>query len=49
MAQAAAVTCHLSELALRSLVTRASELADGPVSGSQLDEAANFMTGMHAA
>ena len=49
MAQAAAVTCHLSELALRSLVTRASELADVPVSGSQLDEAANFMTGMHTA
>lgn len=49
MAQAAVVTCHLSELALRSLATRASALADVPVSGSQLDEAADFMTGMRAA
>jgi hypothetical protein len=49
MAQAAVVTCHLSELTLRSLATRASELADTPVSGSQLDEAADFMTGMRAA
>jgi hypothetical protein len=49
MAQAAVVTCHLSELALRSLATRASELADVPASGSQLDEAADSMTGMRAA
>jgi hypothetical protein len=49
MTQAAVVTCHLSELALRSLATRASELADAPVSGPQLDAAADSMTGMRAA
>jgi len=49
MAQAAAVTCHLSELALLSLATRASELADVPVSGSQLDAAADSLTGMRTA
>jgi hypothetical protein len=49
MAQAAAVTCHLSELALRSLATRASQLSSPPASETQLDTAADFMTGMRAA
>jgi hypothetical protein len=49
VAQAAAVTCHLSELALGSLATRAGELASVPVSGSQLDAAAGTLTGMRAA
>ena len=49
MAQAAAVTCHLSELALLSLATQASELADVPVSGSQIDAAAGSLTPMRAA
>ena len=49
MAQAAAVTCHLSELALRSLATRASDLATLPVSQTQLDAAADFMAGMRTA
>ena len=49
MAQAAAVTCHLSELALRSLATRASDLATLPVSQTQLDAAADVTAGMRTA
>jgi len=49
MAQAAAVTCHLSELALRSLATRASDLASLPISQTQLDAAADSMAGMRTA
>ena len=49
MAQAAAVTTHLGELALRALGTRAGELASRPVSQAQLDDAADLMAGMRAA
>ena len=49
MAQAAAVTSHLGELALRSLSTRACQLSGLPVTWAQLDEAADFMVGMRAA
>jgi hypothetical protein len=49
MAQAAAVTTHLGELALRALATRAGQLTRPPVSAAQLDEAADFMAGMRAA
>ena len=49
MAQAAAVTCHLSELALRSLATRASDFATLPVTQTQLDAATDFMAGMRTA
>ena len=49
MAQAAAVTCHLSELALRSLATRASDFAPLPVGQTQLDAAADVMAGMRTA
>jgi hypothetical protein len=49
MAQAAAVTSHLSELALRSLATRASQLPDVPVTEAQLTNAADRMIGMRAA
>ena len=43
MAQAAAITSHLGELALRSLAGRAAQLADRPVTGAQLHEAADSM------
>jgi hypothetical protein len=49
MAQAAAVTTHLGELALRALATRAGQLASPPVSQAQLDDAADLMAGMRAA
>ena len=49
MAQAAAVTTHLSELALRSLATRADRLSSVPVTEARLHGAADSMTGMRAA
>ena len=49
MAQAAAVTTHLGELALRALGTRAGQLASQPVSQAQLDDAADLTAGMRAA
>jgi hypothetical protein len=49
MAQAAAVTSHLSELALRSLATRAGQLPGLPVTGAQLEDAADRMVGMRGA
>jgi hypothetical protein len=49
MAQAAAVTTHLGELALRALGTRADQLASPPVSQAQLDDAADLMAAMRAA
>jgi hypothetical protein len=49
MAQAAAVTSHLSELALQALATRAGHLPGPPVSETQLRDAADSMVGMRAA
>jgi len=49
MAQAAAVTSHLSELALRSLSIRAGQLSGLPVTGEQLEDAANRMVDMRTA
>ena len=49
MAQAAAVTTHLSELALRSLGTRAGRLPSLPVTEAELHGAADAMIGMRAA
>jgi len=49
MAQAAAVTSHQSELALRSLATRAGQLPGLPISGAQLDSAADRLIGMRVA
>jgi len=49
MAQAAAVTSHLSELALRSLSIRAGQLSGLPVTGAQLRDAADRMADMRAA
>ena len=49
MAQAAAVTSHLSELALRALAARAGQLPGSPASQAQLGDAADFMAGMRAA
>jgi hypothetical protein len=49
IAQAAAVTSHLTELALRSLATRAAQLAGAPVTEARLHAAADSMTGMRAA
>jgi hypothetical protein len=49
MAQAAAITSHLSELALRSLAIRAGELTSLTVTETQLHDAADAMTGMRAA
>jgi len=49
MAQAAAVTSHLSELALRSLATRADRLAGLAVTQPPLQDAADYMTGMRTA
>ncbi len=49
MAQAAAVTSHLSELALGALATRAGHLPGPPASEAQLRDVADFMVGMRAA
>jgi len=49
MAQAAAVTAHLGELALRALATRDGQLANPPVRHAQLDDAADLMAAMRAA
>jgi len=49
MAQAAAVTSHLSELALGALATRAGQLPGPPASEAQLRDVADFMIGMRAA
>ena len=49
MAQAAAVTSHLSEQALQALATRAGQLPGPPVSETQLRDAADFMVAMRAA
>jgi hypothetical protein len=48
MAQAAAVTSHISELALRSLASRTSELPRPPLTETQLRAAADFMADMRA-
>ena len=49
MAQAAAITSQLSELALRSLATRAGQLPGLPVTQARLHGAADALTGMRAA
>jgi hypothetical protein len=49
MAQAAAVTSHLSELLLRALADRAQQLADPPFSAAHITSAAGLMAGMRAA
>jgi hypothetical protein len=49
MAQAAAVTSHLSELALRSLADRARQIPGSPAAGAQLDNAADRLVGMRTA
>lgn len=49
MAQAAAVTSHLSELALGALATRAGHLPGPPASEAQLRDVADFMVSMRAA
>jgi hypothetical protein len=49
MAQAAAVTSHLSELALRSLAVRAGQLAGLAVTEERLHGAADSMVGMRKA
>jgi hypothetical protein len=49
MAQAAAVTSHLSEVTLRVLATRAGQLADPPASEARLVAAADVVIGMRAA
>ncbi len=49
MAQAAAVTSHLAELALRALAARAGQLTGLPVTAAQLDSAADGLAGMRAA
>lgn len=49
MAQAAKVTSHLSEMALRALATRTGQLASSPVSEAQLSDAADLMVGTRAA
>jgi len=49
MAQAAAVTSHLSELALRSLADRAGQIPGSPATGTQLDNAADHLVGMRTA
>ena len=48
-AQAVAITSHLGELALRSLAVRATQLADRPVTGAQLQKAADSMISTCAA
>ena len=49
MAQAAAVTSHLGELALRALAVRAGQFSGLPISGAQLDDAADRMISMRTA
>jgi len=49
MAQAAAITSHLSELALRSLATRAGQLTGLPVTEARLEDAADAMIDMRTA
>ena len=49
MAQAAAVTSHLSELALGALATRAGQLPGPPASEAQLHDVADLMVGMRTA
>src|SRR5215472_4161775 len=49
MAQAAAITSHLSQLALRAAGTRTSQLVGPPVSEVQLNDVADLMAGMRAA
>ena len=49
MAQAAAVTSHLGELALRSLAIRAGQITGLPITAAQLDHAAECMAGMRTA
>ena len=49
MAQAAAVTSHLSELAVRSLATRAGQLSGLPATAAQFDSAANHLVVMRTA
>jgi hypothetical protein len=49
MAQAAAVTSHISELALRSLASRTRELPSPPLNETQLGAAADSMADMRAA
>ena len=49
MAHAAAVTSHLSELALRSLADRARRIPRSPATGTQLDNAADRLVGMRTA
>ena len=49
MSQAAAVTSHLGELALRSLAIRAGQLPGPPVTAAQLDNAADGLAGMRTA
>lgn len=49
MTQAAVVTSHLSELALRGLGTRAGQLTDSPASQAQLGSAADSIAAMRAA
>jgi hypothetical protein len=49
MAQAAAITSHLSELALRSIATRAAELPASPVIPEHVSEAADHTVPMRAA
>jgi hypothetical protein len=49
MAQAAAVTSHVGELALRSLAARTSELPNPPLNEAQLGAAADSMADMRAA
>lgn len=49
MAQAAAITSHLCELALRSLAIRASQLSVSPAAAAQLDNAADRLVPMRVA
>ena len=49
MAQAAAVTSHLSELALRSLAVRTGQLMGLDVTDERMDRAADSMIGMREA
>ena len=49
MAQAAAITSHLSELALRCLAERAGQLPAPPVTPARLHGAADAMAGMRTA
>ena len=49
MAQAAAVTSHLSELALRSLAVRTGQLAGLGITDERMDRAADCMIGMREA